>query len=51
MARRYLGHDMLVVGPGVRTGMPIRTDNPRSLGADRLVNVLAAWTRFARACI
>jgi type III pantothenate kinase len=51
MARRYLGHEMLVVGPGVRTGMPIRTDNPRELGADRLVNALAAWTRFARACI
>src|SRR3954471_13557131 len=30
-ARRYLGHDMLVVGPGLRTGMPIRIDNPREL--------------------
>lgn len=51
MARRYLGHEILVVGPGVRTGMPIRMDNPRELGADRLVNALAAWTRFGRACI
>ncbi len=51
MARRYLGHEMLVVGPGVKTGMPIRTDNPRELGADRLVNALAAWTRFRCACI
>ena len=51
MARRYLGHDMLLVGPGVKTAMPIRMDNPRELGADRLVNALAAWTRFQRACI
>jgi type III pantothenate kinase len=51
MSRRYLGHDMLLVGPGVKTAMPIRMDNPRELGADRLVNALAAWTRFQRACI
>lgn len=42
MAGRYLGHDMPVVGPGVKTGMPIRLDNPRELGADRLVNAVAA---------
>ena len=51
MARRYLGHEMLVVGPGVKTGMPIRMDNPRELGADRLVNAVAAFERFRRACI
>ena len=51
MARRYLEHEALIVGPGVKTGMPIRLDNPRELGADRLVNALAAWTRFQRACI
>ena len=50
-ARRYLGQEMLVVGPGVRTGMPIRMDNPRELGADRLVNAVAAWARFHSACI
>src|SRR5690606_38357238 len=38
MSERYLGHRMLAVGPGIRTGMPIRIDNPRELGADRLVN-------------
>jgi type III pantothenate kinase len=42
MADRYLGHQMLAVGPGLRTGMPIRIDNPRELGADRLVNAIAA---------
>src|ERR1044072_1040537 len=36
MGRRYLGHEMKVVGPGLKTGMPIRIDNPRELGADRL---------------
>src|SRR4051795_3972270 len=36
MADHYLGHRMLAVGPGIRTGMPIRIDNPRELGADRL---------------
>src|ERR1700761_6998942 len=38
MAGRYLDHDMLVVGPGVRSGMALRYDNPREIGADRLVN-------------
>ncbi len=51
MASRYLGHAMLVVGPGVRTGMPIRIDNPRELGADRLVNAIAAYHRVGGPCI
>jgi type III pantothenate kinase len=51
MARRYLDQEMMMVGPGVKTGMPIRIDNPRELGADRLVNAVAAWTRLQRACI
>jgi type III pantothenate kinase len=46
MAERYLGHQMPVVGPGVRTGMPIRIDNPREVGADRLVNSVAAFERY-----
>ena len=45
MAARYLGHEMLVVGPAIRTGMPIRIDNPREVGADRLVNAVAAYER------
>ena len=39
---KYLGVDCLVVGRGLRTGMPIRTDNPREVGADRIVNAVAA---------
>src|SRR5580693_7770718 len=46
MAQRYLGHEMLVVGPGLRTGMAIRYDNPREIGADRLVNAVALRERF-----
>lgn len=46
MAARYLEQEMLVVGPQLRTGMPIRMDNPRELGADRLVNAVAAYARF-----
>ena len=45
MARRYLGHEMPVVGPALKTGMPIRIDNPRELGADRLVNAVAAYEK------
>jgi len=50
-AQRYLDHRMVVVGPGVKTGMPIRMENPRELGADRLVNAVAAYERFDSACV
>lgn len=46
MAARYLGHQMHAVGPGTRTGMAIRYDNPREIGADRLVNAVALRERF-----
>jgi type III pantothenate kinase len=51
MAGRYLSHEMLAVGPGIRSGMPIRYDNPREIGPDRLVNAVAAYARFQTACI
>jgi type III pantothenate kinase len=51
MAQRYLGHEMLVVGPGVKTGMALRYDNPREIGADRLVNAVAAYDHIKGACI
>jgi type III pantothenate kinase len=51
MAERYLGREMMVVGPGVKTGMAIRYDNPREIGADRLVNSVAAYDRFRGACV
>jgi type III pantothenate kinase len=46
MTQRYLGHETHVVGPGTRTGMAIRYDNPREIGADRLVNAMAIRERF-----
>ncbi|HTW12700.1 MAG TPA: type III pantothenate kinase [Solirubrobacteraceae bacterium] len=50
-AARYLEHEMLLVGPAIKTGMPIRIDNPREVGADRLVNAVAAYERYRAACI
>ena len=51
MAQRYLGHEMLLVGPGLQTGMPIRYDNPREIGPDRLVNAVAGYERVGGACV
>lgn len=51
MASRYLMHEMIVVGPGIKTGMALRYDNPREIGADRLVNAVAAYDRVHGACI
>lgn len=46
MVRRYFRGEPLVVGPGVKTGMPIRFDNPREVGADRIVNAVAAYALY-----
>jgi type III pantothenate kinase len=51
MTSRYLSHEMLVVGPGIRTGMAIRYDNPREIGADRLVNAVAAYEKVRGAVV
>lgn len=51
MTERYLGHRMIVVGPGIRTGMPLRYDNPREIGADRLVNAVAAHALLGGPCV
>jgi type III pantothenate kinase len=51
MAARYLEQEMLVVGPAIRTGMPIRYDNPHEVGADRIANALAAYDRVHGACV
>jgi type III pantothenate kinase len=46
MAARYFPFPPVMVGPGTKTGVPILTDNPREVGADRVVNTLAAFARF-----
>jgi len=51
MARAYLGHEMLVVGPGLKTGMPIRYDNPREIGPDRLVDAVAGFEKVGGPCV
>lgn len=51
MAQRYFGVKPLFVGPGVKTGLPILYDNPREVGADRVVNAVAAFHRWKRGLI
>ncbi len=46
MCQRYFGLRPLFVGPGVKTGMPILYENPREVGADRVVNAVAAFERW-----
>ena len=51
MAAHVFAFPPVMVGPGTRTGVPILTDNPREVGADRVVNTLAAFSRFGGPCI
>jgi type III pantothenate kinase len=51
MVQRYFNFPPVIVEPGTKTGMPILTDNPRELGADRVVNALAAYRRYGGPCI
>jgi len=46
LARQYLGHEPLVIGPGVETGMPILYEPPSDVGADRIVNGVAAFAAY-----
>jgi type III pantothenate kinase len=49
--KRYLGCAPMVVGPGSKTGMPILYENPREVGADRIVNAVAAFETYRQGCI
>jgi type III pantothenate kinase len=51
LAIKYLEHEPLVVGPGVRTGISLAIDNPHELGADRIANAVAAHRRHGGPCI
>lgn len=46
LSRNYFGIKPHVVGPGMRTGMPIHYDNPKEVGADRIVNAVAGYEKF-----
>jgi type III pantothenate kinase len=50
-ADRWAKAPILVVGPGMRTGIPIRHDAPREIGPDRLMNAVAAKERYGAPCI
>ena len=49
--KKYLRLSALVVGPGMKTGMPILTEHPREVGADRIVNSIAAYEKHKSGCI
>lgn len=48
---RYFGGPPVVVGPGVKTGMPILVDQPAEVGADRIVNAVAGWHAYRSALV
>src|SRR4051812_40298960 len=51
LCRRHLRVDPLMVGPGIKSGMPILYENPREVGADRIVNAVAAYARWPQGAI
>lgn len=51
MAQRYFATQALFVEPGVKTGMPVLYDNPQEVGADRIVNSVAAFEKYGGPCI
>ena len=51
LSERYLADGLAIVGPHLRSGMPIRMDNPHEVGTDRLVNAVAAYERSRSACV
>jgi len=46
MSKKYFNREPLVIGPGIKTGMNIKYDNPKELGADRIVNAVAAYNKY-----
>ncbi len=46
MTIKYFKKNPLVVGPGIKTGMNIKYDNPKEVGADRIVNAVAAYEKY-----
>ena len=51
MGAQYLDAEVKMVGPGLRTGMPIRYDNPHEIGPDRLVNAVAGYEKVGGPCV
>src|SRR5437899_3289799 len=51
MAKRFFGRKPLFVGPGIKTGMPVLYENPREVGADRIVNAVAAYEKWPQGLV
>lgn len=51
LLERHLDVPSLIVGPGIKTGMPILYENPREVGADRIVNAVGAYERYRSGCV
>lgn len=48
---KFFGYDPLIIGPGIRSGIEIRTENAKEVGADRIVDAAAAYYTYHRSCI
>lgn len=46
MARKYCNCEAIVIGPGIKTGMNVKYDNPKQVGADRIVNAVAGFKKY-----
>ena len=51
VCERYFGTKPLFIEPGVKTGMPVHYDNPAEVGADRIVNSVAAFEKYGGPCV
>ena len=51
MCRNYFGIEPMKIGPGIRTGINVRYENPRELGSDRIANAVAAYELYGGPCI
>lgn len=51
MAKKYFSIEPMIIGPGTKTGMPILYENPKEVGADRIVNAVAAYHTYKRSLI
>jgi type III pantothenate kinase len=51
MCERFFGIKALFIEPGIKTGMPVHYDNPAEVGADRIVNAVAAYEKCKQSCV
>jgi type III pantothenate kinase len=51
MCKQYFHKTPYIVGPGIKTGLNVRTDNPKEVGADRIVNAVAALELYGAPCV